>query len=772
LLVESPASSVPPYSTIIITTDQGPVYSNGTTWIPIATGLVGVTAGSTAAATANTAAIQAALTAARVAGGGVVTVNTVGIVYTNGPITIGSNTVFNIGPGCIIKLAPGSIGPMIQNYAFTQADVNVSALTSTNLTASVTTSTPHPFPIGTVAANQLYVAINWATPEYYSGVALVLSVADSTHFTYVLNNQPSNTTASASPTTGQIKCRQADTNITINNYGAIDYNYPTNANGTVAGHTCILFGVYNYYVTGNFPNANEYAITPQCCTRGLIQRVAGQNSPAVVQAQGPIHGLEVDHVEAYSPDDLCAFGTGDYAALIQCEGAITGLNVKNLYAAGGSVGSIKFFGSNLYSISAVADGCYGSIHNASYIVCAVDNLVKPDGNLWIKNLTIQNVIASIDNGSASLIQINSAQIDNLILSNIESVDNTLSAQLITTAASTYNAIANSAISGNATTVTVTSPNHYYPGQSVIVSGVVGGSGTFNGTFTVATSTPTQFTYAASGNGTPGTPGTSTPGGQYIENLYVRNVFTKLNIAFTGALFYLDSTTTIKQLVIDNFVLQSTGFCQAVNNYGTVGAATLKNGLYSNAGGTNSGNMVTLNGGTITSLTLDNCNIFGNGSGATRGINLVSGTVTTIKAVNTNTDNLTYSLIDLQTTNALNVEVVGCSLSGLNNNCFRNSGVGSQIMTIRGYGNIFPSTTNALTRPNAGGYLGQFTLYGDIPTDPLVSDGQGAWLTTTAGQSCYSTRTGATKQGPSVLASSLGSWVALGTGAAGVNTVIS
>jgi hypothetical protein len=69
-------------------------------------------------------------------------------------------------------------------------------------------------------------------------------------------------------------------------------------------------------------------------------------------------------------------------------------------------------------------------------------------------------------------------------------------------------------------------------------------------------------------------------------------------------------------------------------------------------------------------------------------------------------------------------------------------------------------------------LGQFTLYGDIPTDPLVSDGQGVWLTTTAGQSCYSTRTGATKQGPSVLASSLGSWVALGTGAAGVNTVIS
>jgi hypothetical protein len=61
----------------------------------------------------------------------------------------------------------------------------------------------------------------------------------------------------------------------------------------------------------------------------------------------------------------------------------------------------------------------------------------------------------------------------------------------------------SAISGNGTTVTVTTsaPNDFANGQKVTIAGVTGGTGTFNGDFVINVTNSTTFTYSASGNGT-------------------------------------------------------------------------------------------------------------------------------------------------------------------------------------------------------------------------------------------------------------------------------
>jgi hypothetical protein len=62
----------------------------------------------------------------------------------------------------------------------------------------------------------------------------------------------------------------------------------------------------------------------------------------------------------------------------------------------------------------------------------------------------------------------------------------------------------SAASGTGTTVTITTaaPNDFATGDKVTIAGITGGSGTYNGDFVITRVNSTQFTYSASGSGSP------------------------------------------------------------------------------------------------------------------------------------------------------------------------------------------------------------------------------------------------------------------------------
>ena len=68
-------------------------------------------------------------------------------------------------------------------------------------------------------------------------------------------------------------------------------------------------------------------------------------------------------------------------------------------------------------------------------------------------------------------------------------------------------LASPSVSGSGTTITVTAANNLSAGKTVVLAGWTGGTGTFNGTWTVATATSTSFTItsgAVSGSPTGGT----------------------------------------------------------------------------------------------------------------------------------------------------------------------------------------------------------------------------------------------------------------------------
>ena len=50
------------------------------------------------------------------------------------------------------------------------------------------------------------------------------------------------------------------------------------------------------------------------------------------------------------------------------------------------------------------------------------------------------------------------------------------------------------------TVTTSAPNDFATGQKVTITGVTGGTGTFNGDFVINVTNSTTFTYSASGSG--------------------------------------------------------------------------------------------------------------------------------------------------------------------------------------------------------------------------------------------------------------------------------
>ena len=111
----------------------------------------------------------------------------------------------------------------------------------------------------------------------------------------------------------------------------------------------------------------------------------------------------------------------------------------------------------------------------------------------------------------------------------------------------------SAITGNGTVVTVTSTKYHalQTGDRIIVSGVTGGTGTWNGTFDITRVDANNFTFLSTGNGT-----------ATITNAVVRYEFDRDYQAFslltTPELYHFEtSSSTITPIIISPYCIWQT-----------------------------------------------------------------------------------------------------------------------------------------------------------------------------------------------------------------------
>lgn len=287
------------------------------------------TTNDTATATANTAAIQAALTA-----GGLVQITTPGTYYINATLTIYSNTHLILGAGVVLKLASGSKCTMLKNAAQTAATSTVT-MTSSGLTVTVAW-TAHGKSVND------YVAFTGANQAEYNGVWRVVSVPDANTLTFTAENTPS-----ATPATGTITARAADSNITISG-GTWDYD-SANQSGTadtIAKMGIVLAYVFNPKVRDQvWYNASKYCIFISGYQDAEVQniRVPASNSDGV-HFCGPGRGTVCRNISSSGGDDVVAFTCGDYSQYEITRGEFTRALVESIWCNNSSVAAIKITG--------------------------------------------------------------------------------------------------------------------------------------------------------------------------------------------------------------------------------------------------------------------------------------------------------------------------------------------------------------------------------------------------------------------------------------------
>lgn len=257
--------------------------------------------------------------------------------------------------------------------------------------------------------------------------------------------------------------------------------------------------------------------------------------------------------------------------------------------------------------------------------------------------------------------------------------------------------------------------------------------------------------------------TNTPSTQYalsvscnVDNLMLVN-FVPVPGNYTNTIMRTQSTATIKSLVFDGMRLENTGLPSSAGNLftisGVVDSLVLRNCVI-RASQTNATFMALT--AAVNSIVLDTCDI----QNVSRILNVNTGTL------------LNYTVRDCYIANVASVieprSTATPTRVGLYNNIFSTVTVGvvrpstgtGVVCKIYGAGNTFSSATPVTVFGPA-----TFEVYTfDIAVDPITVTG----LATTAGQFLTSTQAAA-EGGPTVRVA--GGWYALGTGASGVNTLI-
>jgi hypothetical protein len=285
------------------TTDQGAVFSNGSSWSVIgATGLT-LTPSSTSAATANTNVIQAALTA-----GGVVSIPQPGTYYINSALVYASNTLLILGQNTVIRMAPGINTALLKSTA----QVNQAAGgTTVTLTQNTGCS------VNVLWANHGLVAdqgvwLSGANQSGYNGVFRIAAVVDANNFTIYTEKYQ------ATAPSGTIIAVVA-----VQNFSLVggEWNYDSaNNNATGLNGTAILaYGLIDSYFEGVY----AYSAATNGITFGAVHNVNTKNLSfnvipgSGVKVYGPARSMTIDGVSGVAAGDWISVQTKDVTAANQ-----------------------------------------------------------------------------------------------------------------------------------------------------------------------------------------------------------------------------------------------------------------------------------------------------------------------------------------------------------------------------------------------------------------------------------------------------------------------
>lgn len=340
---------------------------------------------STGAAANNVTLIQTVLTR-----GGTVNVSacgaTPGTVWINATLTLASGNTLAGDRAITVKSTNGTNLPLVTNASY-----GVAGATATSFTASTNTGTITLTAHGFVAGDYIYVS--GATNSGYNGVYQVISVPDANTLTVYLPFA-----ASASPATGTIKVRRADSFIGLS--GTFDANAANRASqNTLNDMSTIFQGVYGLRIeNAAVNNSMKYSFLLAATAHSSVRNVSIYNTVAPgsdgVHVQGGTTDLLIDGVSGVAGDDLVSVGTGDYSQFQASEGDIYGITIRNLGSnyiiSPGAI--LKFFGKAAFVIDqATIDTVQGP---AASGMTFGDDSVYGTGTT-INHLTIRNIAIAV-----------------------------------------------------------------------------------------------------------------------------------------------------------------------------------------------------------------------------------------------------------------------------------------------------------------------------------------------------------------------------------------
>lgn len=253
-------------------------------------------------ASTNTAIIQSALDC-----GGVVCVLKPGIYFTNNTITISPNSYFGTAPGVVLRQAPGTSKRMFQNRAYAAPSTNVTLTWSAGESCTVTW-TNHDLSVGD------YVSLFDVSPSHYIGVFRIASVTDANTFVVQLWRVPTTTPTALS---GSVKAKVADTHITLDIQGELDYNIAASNNSALSplDRHAVILGHVAYLKIPNFEcnNAVKYCLNIGAAMHVEFNSHCSVTSSDQVKLYGPLNHV-TGTVSGTSSDDFVSIQTKEPSA--------------------------------------------------------------------------------------------------------------------------------------------------------------------------------------------------------------------------------------------------------------------------------------------------------------------------------------------------------------------------------------------------------------------------------------------------------------------------
>lgn len=332
-----------------------------------------VGAGPSRPPSANVEAIQKALD-----GGGTVRLTEPGIYDINDTLRIGSNTELILGAGVTIRNAASNTAfrNMIVNTAYLASSSSVS-ITSSSLTATVTWP-GHGKAVGD------WISILGANQSEYNGIFKVATVTNANTFTYTML-----AAASATPATGTVVAKAADSNIRISG-GKWDYNNTALSGADANTRHAIILGFCYAPIVAEMAveNVQKYGVfMPN--VREIVVRSIRFNTPSDgVHLQG-CTGALIEDLGGYCGDDMVSMTCGDFSQYDVAKALHRGVKIRNLVSNNCPLPLIKIAGGPHRFKDVEVDGVYGVCGNAVVSITEDTNLAAT----YVEQFTIKNVFA-------------------------------------------------------------------------------------------------------------------------------------------------------------------------------------------------------------------------------------------------------------------------------------------------------------------------------------------------------------------------------------------